>query len=138
LPQFAARAAIDGRTGNQRHGKRFPSWGPDKRTDIWWQVDFGREVTIDKVTLLIRADFPHDSHGHAATLAFSDGSRESIRITKTEKQQHFPISPRTVSWMRITDLAHDEPRGRCAPSEVQVWGRDAADARFAWKPASTR
>jgi hypothetical protein len=138
LPHFGACAAIDGRTQNRGHGIRLPSWCPDKHKDIWWHVDFGREVTIDRVALLIRADFPHDSHWHAATLAFSDGSRESIRIDKTAEIQQFPIAQRTVTWMRITDLMQDEPLGWCALTEVQVWGRDAADVRVTWEPAMLR
>ena len=134
LAQFAARSAIDGRTDNRGHGKRFPSWGPDKRKDIWWQVDFGREVTIDRIALLIRADFPHDSHWQTATLEFSDGSRERIRIAKTAEKQHFPFRQRTVTRMRMTDLVQDEPLGWCGLTEVQVWGRDADDVRFTWEP----
>ena len=46
---FAARNAIDGFKENRRHGGwPFQSWGPEKRKDLWWQVDFGREVEVDK------------------------------------------------------------------------------------------
>ena len=136
LPQFAARSAIDGQTDNQGHGKRFPSWGPDKRTDLWWQVDFGREVTIDKVALYIRADFPHDTHWHSATLEFSDGSRERIHLQKTAEKQEFAIKQRTVSSMRIVELVQNEPLGWAALTEVEVWGRDAEDVRFSWESVS--
>jgi hypothetical protein len=138
LPHFAARAAIDGRTENQGHGKRFPSWGPDKKKDVWWQVDFGREVTIERVELHIRADFPHDAHWHTATLQFSDGSRERIRIAKTADRQQFPIRQRTATWMRIADLVQDEPLGWCGLTEVQVWGRNAEDTRFTWELPARR
>lgn len=133
LPEFAARAAIDGRMDNRGHGKRFPSWGPDKRKDAWWQVDFGREVAIDRVSLVIRADFPHDAHWHAATLEFSDGSREQIRIAKTAEKQEFAVRQRVVTSMRITNLVQSEPLGWCGLTEVQVWGRDADEVRFAWE-----
>ena len=125
-PSFAARNAIDGRTENKGHGATHPSWGPDQRTDLWWKVEFGRSVRIDKVVLSIRADFPHDRHWRRATIEFSDGSRETIAIEKKAESQTFAFSQRTVDWLRITDLIQDEPLGWCGFTEVEVWGRDAA------------
>jgi len=127
-PCFAARCAIDGLTENRGHGKRFPSWGPDKRKDLWWKVEFGRAVEVDKLVLYLRADFPHDRHWHTATIEFSDGSREKVRIRKTHEPQTFPFAKRKVTWLRLTDLVQDEPMGWCALTEVEVWGRDAPAA----------
>ena len=125
LPFFAALCAIDGNTANTGHGQGFPSWGPDKRKDLWWKVEFGRAVEIDKLVLWIRADFPHDSYWHSAVIEFSDGSREAIKIEKTAAGQTFAFEKRTVTWLRLTDLVQTEPLGWAAWSEVQVWGRDA-------------
>ncbi|MGB2822337.1 MAG: hypothetical protein WBF17_15230, partial [Phycisphaerae bacterium] len=122
---FLALNCIDGKTANTGHGGRFPSWGPDKRTDLWWKVEFGRAVTIDKLCLWIRADFPHDRHWHSATVEFSDGGRLPVKIGKTKDQQVFRFKERTVTWLRFTDLVQDEPLGWCGFSEVQVWGRPA-------------
>ncbi|MBM4084395.1 MAG: discoidin domain-containing protein, partial [Planctomycetes bacterium] len=125
-PVFAARNAIDGHKQNQGHGKwPFQSWGPDKRADLWWQVDFGREVEMDKLVLTIRADFPHDKHWTKAAVVFSDGSRESIALQKTADPQTFRFKPRKARSVRLTDLVQDEPLGWCALVEVEVWGRDA-------------
>lgn len=128
LPHFSASAAIDGQKSNRGHGPEFPSWGPEKRTDVWWQIDFGRAVRIDRVTLYIRADFPHDAHWQSATLLFSDGSRERIRIGRSAEPQHFSMAPRTITWMRITDLVQAEPLGWCGLTEVEVWGRSVSEA----------
>ncbi|MBN2139028.1 MAG: discoidin domain-containing protein [Sedimentisphaerales bacterium] len=124
MPAFAARNAIDGKTENKGHGDNFPSWGPDKRSDLWWKVDFGRLVEIDKVTVYIRADFPHDDYWHSATIEFSDGTKEAISIEKTAEPQAFTFEKRTVSSLRLTDLREAEPLGWCGLTEVQVWGRD--------------
>jgi hypothetical protein len=124
MPAFAASNAIDGGTENTGHGKRFPSWGPDKREGLWWKVDFGRLVEIDKVRLYIRADFPHDDFWHSATIEFSNGSREAIRIKKTAEVQEFTFDKRIVSWLRLTDLVEEPPLGWCALTEVEVWGKD--------------
>ena len=122
---YLALNVINGRTENKGHGGRFPSWGPDRRRDLWWKVDFGRPTEVDKVVLYIRADFPHDRHWHSATLEFSDGSREKIAIKKTAGPQTFRFDKRVVTWMKFTDLVQAEPLGWCGLSEVQVWGRDA-------------
>ncbi len=122
---FAAKCAINGKTANRGHGARSPSWGPDRRKDLWWQVEFGKAVEIDKVVIHIRADFPHDRHWHSATLVFSDGSKQKITLKKTADPQTFQLAKRTVTWMKITDLVQAEPLGWCGLSEVAVWGRNA-------------
>ncbi len=124
MPAFAACNAINGKTKNTGHGGKFPSWGPDKLKGLWWKVDFGRLVEIDKIVLYIRADFPHDDYWHSATVEFSDGSRESITIEKTAKPQEFEFDKRSVSWLRLSDLVETGPLGWCGFTEVQVWGRD--------------
>ncbi|MDD5326426.1 MAG: discoidin domain-containing protein [Phycisphaerae bacterium] len=122
-PCFAAENAIDGNTSNKGHGPKFPSWGPDRRTDLWLEIDFGKVVEIDKVVIYIRADFPHDSYWKSGTIEFSDGSKEKISLQKTAEPQAFEFSTRRVKWLRITDLVQDEPLGWCGISEVEVWGR---------------
>ncbi len=128
-PSFAARNAINGRKANTGHGPRFPSWGPDRRTDLWWKVEFGRPVRIDKIVLTLRADFPHDRHWHTATVEFSDGSRQPVKIEKSAEPQTFTFERRTVEWLRFTSLVQEEPLGWCAFIEVEVWGRDAKTAQ---------
>jgi hypothetical protein len=122
---FAARNAIDGFKENGRHGGwPYQSWGPKQRKDLWWQVDFGREVEIDKLVILIRTDFPHDKHWHRATLLFSDGGRVPIDLEKTAAPQTVVFASRKTTSVRLVDLAQDEPLGWCALTEVEVWGRD--------------
>jgi hypothetical protein len=124
-PVFAARNAIDGCADNRRHGGwPYQSWGPEQRKDLWWQVDFGREVEIDKLLITIRADFPHDKHWKRATLVFSDGSRRAIDLQKTAAAQAVVFPPKRTTSLRLTDLTQDEPLGWCALTEVEAWGRD--------------
>ncbi len=123
-PVFAARCAVDGKKSNRGHGAKFPSWGPDKRKDLWWQVEFGREVEIDKIVLYIRADFPHDRHWRSATVEFSDGSSEKIEIEKTAEPQTFTFDKRVATWVKFTDLVQDGPLGWCGFTEVEVWGKN--------------
>jgi hypothetical protein len=124
MPEFAACNAINGQTANQGHGRAFPSWGPDKQEGLWWKLDFGRLVETDKLVLTIRADFPHDDFWHSATVAFSDGTTESITLRKTAEPQVFQFDKRIISWLRLTDLQETAPLGWCALTEVEVWGKD--------------
>jgi hypothetical protein len=124
MPAFAALNAIDGKTANTGHGGKYPSWGPDKRKGLWWKVDMGRLVETDKIVVYIRADFPHDDHWTNATVEFSDGTAESIKIAKTAGAQEFKFDKRIVSWIKLTDLVEEAPLGWCGLSEVEVWGKD--------------
>lgn len=124
-PVFAARNAIDGRRQNNGHGGwPWQSWGPEKVEKPWWQVDFGRVVEIDKVVIVLRADFPHDGCWRQATLVFSDGDRQTITLEKKAEPQTFTFRARRTSSLRLADLVQDEPLGWCALVEVEAWGRD--------------
>jgi len=125
-PVFAARNAIDGSIQNTKHGAwPYQSWGPDQRTDLWWKVDFGRPVEIDKLVITVRADFPHDKVWNSATVRFSDGSAQKIDIKAVKEAQVFPLEKRKVSWVELTDLIQENPLGWCALVEVEVDGHEA-------------
>jgi hypothetical protein len=122
---FAARNAIDGHTENTRHGPwPVQSWGPDQRTDLWWQVDFGRPVEVDKVVLYIRADFPHDAYWHDGTIEFSDGSTVKISLERKAAAQEFKFPKRKTTYVKFTNLEQTKPLGWAGFTEVEVWGRD--------------
>jgi len=124
-PDFRERNAIDGIAQNGHHGIwPYQSWGPERRADLWWKVDFGRTVAIDKVRLMIRADFPHDSYWNSATLEFSDGSRLPIRIQQSAEFQQFSFPRRGVSWIRLTGLTPVDPAHYCSLLEFEAWGRE--------------
>ena len=125
LPDFRARNAIDGMTLNGHHGIwPYQSWGPELRTDLWWKVDFGRVVEVDKIRLMVRSDFPHDSYWKSAVLEFSDGEPVPIQIRESGEFQEFTFPKRKVSWVRLTQLVPTDPARWCALMEAEVWGRD--------------
>lgn len=125
LFDFEARNAIDGATQNGHHGIwPYQSWGPQLRTDLWWQVDFGRPVELNKIRLMVRADFPHDSFWKSADVEFSDGSRVPIQIGSSAGFQQFSFRKRRVTWLRLTNLAPADPSKWCSFIEVEAWGRD--------------
>jgi hypothetical protein len=125
LFDFAARNAIDGVEQNGHHGVwPYQSWGPEQRMDLWWRLDFGRPVELDKIRLMIRADFPHDSYWKSTVVEFSDGSQLPIRITSSAELQDFNFPKRRVSWFRITRLVPEDPTKWCSFVEVEAWGDD--------------
>ena len=126
---FAAKNAIDGKKDNKGHGAEFPSWGPNLRTDLWLNVDFGCDVVVDKCVLYLRADFPHDGAWKSATLEFSDGSSERIQLKETAEPQIFTFPERRVHWIRLTDLEVDYPLKWCGVTEIEYWGRTAVEPR---------
>ena len=128
--EFAARCAIDGnRRNNDVHG--CGSWGPQKETNIWWRLDFGRPVEINKLVLYLRAAWtpdsnPHDSYWREMTVEFSDGSREKLEPKKIAAGQEFPIKKRTATWLVLKELKPAEDKW-CALCEFEAWGRNATE-----------
>jgi hypothetical protein len=125
LPDFRARNAIDGMTENGHHGIwPYQSWGPELRTDLWWKIEFGRSVEVDKIRLMVRADFPHDSYWQSAVIEFSDGEQLPIKIIQSAEFQDFTFPQRSVSWIRLNKLVPADPARWCSFIEVETWGRD--------------
>ena len=125
LYDFEARNAIDGVVQNGHHGVwPYQSWGPELQPDIWWKVEFGRPVELDKIRLMIRADFPHDSYWKSAEAEFSDGSRITLHIASSAGFQEFAFPKRRVAWLRITKLVPEDSSKWCGFVEVEAWGRD--------------
>ena len=125
--QFFERNAIDGNTQNSHHGHwPYESWGNGKNLDPWYKVDFGRDVTVDKIRLFVRADFPHDTYWTNVTFRFSDGTSQAVNLTKTADPQEFTFPAKTVRWVQLTDFKQPtQPLGWAALTEVEVYGKDA-------------
>lgn len=122
---FAAKNVIDGFTANHNHGKwPFQSWGPYKADSIWLKIDFGKEVEVDKIVIVNRAQFAdnHDSAWKNATLEFSDGTTEKISLRKTHLPQEIKIKKRKTSTIKFLELKAFEDNW-CSWTEVEVWGK---------------
>lgn len=127
---FAARNAIDGIYENLSHGTwPYQSWGINRDPNAALTLDFGRPVLLDELRLTLRADFPHDSHWTAATVRFSDGSRETLALEKTAAPQAFPLTPRTVTGLVLCELRKaDDPSPFPALTQIEAWGTEAPQA----------
>jgi hypothetical protein len=124
---FAARNAINGNTANDSHGNwPYESWGINRRDDAAITVSFGRAVTIDKVALTLRADFPHDNYWERVTLTFSDGSKHEASLIKTHKPQVIDVGLKTVDWVTLSELIKsDDPSPFPALTQIEVFGRES-------------
>lgn len=122
LDEFAAKNVIDGKTENRGHGPDFPSWGPNLRTDLWLNVDFGCEVEIDKCVVYLRADFPHDDVWESGTLVFSDGSTLDVTFEETAEPQTFTFDKKRVTSVKLTNLKAKRPLKWAGVSEIEFWG----------------
>lgn len=121
---FAASNAIDGMLENTNHGAwPFQSWGINRDPEACLTIDFGRAVLVEELRVTLRADFPHDSWWTMATVSFSDGSSETLKLQKSAKTQSFSVKPRKVEWLRFEKLikAQDESPFP-ALTELEVWG----------------
>ena len=130
---YAARNAIDGHvdsTGNH-HGWPRQNWGPygsgggEARPGAELRVDFGRDVEIDKLGVLVRYNPYQNNHFKEITVVFSDGSEVKIEPKYHGERQGFPIGKRTVKWIKFTRLIDRRPGGYAALTEVEAWGKPA-------------
>ena len=140
LSQFVVRNAIDGITANDAHGA-YPnhSWGPDKGSGHWMNVDFGREVSIDEVVITIRASFPHDTYFNSGRLEFYDKDNEltdsvDIVIEKTSEPQTFTFEAINAYSVKLTNLSAVDIEGDdwAAISEFEVYGKDTNTVKWSF------
>ena len=123
---FAAKNAIDGVTANHDHGKwPFASWGINQRDDAEIELEFGREISTDRIVLHTRADFPHDNWWVKGTVEFSDGSSMVLDLEKTDGAQEFTFSEKKISWLVLKDLIKaDDPSPFPALTQIEVFGTE--------------
>lgn len=123
---FAARNAIDGIFENASHGiYPYSSWGINRNPCAELRLEFGRAVMIDSLRITLRADFPHDNWWTSATVCFSDGSSETLEMTKTELPQIFDLTPRISESLTFGKLIQSPDTSPFpALTQLEVYGCD--------------
>lgn len=97
--------------------------GDQSAKDAEITIDFGREVELDKLGLVLRADFPHDSYWKQVTIAFSDGSEEIFTTSDAIATQYFTFSPRTVTTATLKQLIKAEDESPFpALTQIELFG----------------
>lgn len=125
---FAARNAIDGCCCNESHGAwPYESWGINMQDDAEITLEFGREVEIDRMVLVTRADFPHDNYWKQVTFTFSDNSTMTVDMEKSCEPHDIPLpEKKRVSWIKLSNLIKDpeDPSPFPALSQWEVYGTE--------------
>ena len=124
---FAARNVIDGGLENVSHGSwPYQSWGIGGREDACCTLDFGREVQVMQMALVLRADFPHDAYWTQGKVVLSDGTEVCFPLKKTGERQWIEIGCHTVRWMRLEGFVKsDDPSAFASLTEWEVYGTEA-------------
>ncbi|MEK5379229.1 hypothetical protein [Niallia sp. FSL W8-0635] len=126
---FFARNAIDGIIANENHGS-FPyqSWGINQQPDAKITIDFGRLVKMDKIALVLRGDYPHDSYWIKCTVAFSTGEERIVHPTNNLDRQFFEFGEITTSSVTLKDLIkHEDDSPFPALTQIEIFGRDITE-----------
>lgn len=123
---FFARNAIDGYKANLMHGEYpYQSWGINQNPDAKIRIDFGRVVEIDRIDLVLRADYPHDSYWTSVTANFSDASEEVFQTTNALGSQSYTFEKRQVEWVELCRLIKADTESPFpALTEIEVFGQD--------------
>lgn len=121
---FLAQNAIDGCFANSFHGEwPYTSWGINRQSNAEITVDFGRFVTVDKILLTLRADFPHDSWWEQVSLNFSDGSCLDCKLIKTDTAQEIRFPAKNIKWVRMNNLIKaNDPSPFPALTQIEIFG----------------
>lgn len=127
-PSLFERNAIDGVIRNEHHGK-YPhhSWGGGAREDLEYEVRFGAEAEVSRISIFIRADFPHDTYWREADVEFSDGTVKHIPLSKTADAQTFEFEPIKTDYVRLKGFKQqrleDGSLSFAALSQIQIYGK---------------
>ena len=124
---FAARNAIDGVRANLSHGNwPYASWGINMRDDACIKIDFGRTVSVDRILLYTRSDFPHDIWWTQVTFHFSDGSTLECPLEKSIAPHVITFPSRSISWLSMDRLIKaEDPSPFPALTQIEIYGTDA-------------
>lgn len=117
-PEFSPSCAIDGERATDRY------WRPARRTDVWLQVEFGRQIETEKVVLVLHLQEDQAKTWTAATLEFSNGEKVPIALRMTHQPQEFRFPTQECVWVKLVDFRESFPLGDNGIAEFEVYGKD--------------
>lgn len=120
-PQFSPNFVIDGKVNeNQNSGY----WRPNRRTDLWLLVEFGREIVTEKVVITLKLTENQQHTWVGGVLEFSNGEKVNIKLRCTSEPQEFTFPAQTCTSVKLTNLEEAFPLVDNGISEFEVWGTD--------------
>jgi len=125
-PCFFPRNAIDGVKENTGHGVYpYHSWAGGAREDLEYYLDFGTEVSVEKIIFFLRADFPHDTYWKSLDVEFSDKTRVTAEFSATAEGQTLRLpkekKTRTIHLTGFRQASY--PFSWAALSQIEVYGK---------------
>lgn len=118
---FFARNAIDGIFANNSHGSYpYQSWGINQEQGAALTIDFGRKVSIDKIGLTLRSDFPHDSYWTKVSAVFDDLVEKEFETLKSNVPQYFNFEAVEVNRLTLTHLIKSDQDQSPFPALTQI------------------
>ncbi|MFZ7234047.1 hypothetical protein ACLSZ5_04555 [Avibacterium avium] len=124
--RFAPYNVIDGVFDSNAHGSYpFTSWSNAQDPNAELKIEFGRNVEVDGLVLILRADFPHDAWWQQVSVQFSDGSEEILNLARTGQPQFFQFAKRQCDYLQLTHFVKaKDPSPFTALSQIEVFGRN--------------
>lgn len=122
---FFAANAIDGICVSDNHG-RYPyqTWGINRQADAKLTVNIGRDVLVNKIGFILRADFPHDSYWTSITAKLSNGDIYTFKTIKSGNVQYFDIKECMINSIEVYDLIKNEDESPFpALVQLELYGR---------------
>ncbi len=117
-PEFSPIRAIDGNRGNNDY------WRPARRTDVWLRLEFGRQVELEKIVLVLNLNKEQKKTWTRATLEFSGGEKIDIKLKATCDPQEFAIPKTHCTWIKLTNFGEEFPLEDNGIRELEAWGKD--------------
>ena len=138
---FFARNAIDGCVQNDGHGNYpYQSWGYDQKQDAEFVVYFGRNVKLNSLSFILRADYSgskeHDTHWESLDVEFSNGSSQKVVLSKSSERQNVKLDEVETSYIRLKNIKSKENSNSqmyAALTELEAMGYDVDDNKVAIK-----
>jgi len=122
----AARNVIDSFRSNQSDKANWPNqcWNPGTdTTNSWIKIDFGRNVKVNTLEILLRAA-ASDSHYTDAIVELSDGSTIEVALHRTADAIEVDLGGVTTSSLTIKGFV--KAGSAVAPiTEIAVYGTEA-------------
>jgi hypothetical protein len=124
LPEFSPSSVIDGNAAAGEETPQVPYWRPNRRTDLWLKIEFGRMVETGRVVLYLRKLPNQKKTWSSATLEFSNGHKVPIALKNTATAQEFVFPNQLTAWVKLTELRETSPLGDNGVTEWEVYGKD--------------
>lgn len=127
---FAARNTIDGLQETNGHGSwPYTSWGDNEDPDAEIEINFGRNVIVDRVVINLRSDFPHDNYWKQLDIVLRVDKVLTVGMKKTGEDQCFDAGGVITDRVKLCRLRKDEtdPSPFPALTHWQVFGSECEE-----------